>query len=151
MRKSGEPFYSHPLEVASIAAFYSPKTEVIIVAILHDVVEDTEIENSLIKYIWGKSVSKIVEMVTDLNEELDVTFKPNEDLLLYKKIKTFDKDASLIKVCDRLHNMRTLGSMKREKQKKKALETLQTYVLMAKEIGILDLAFELEKLSQKRL
>ena len=88
VRKSGEPFYSHPLKVASIVASYLPKTEIIIVAILHDVVEDTEIENSLIKYLFGKSVSKIVEMVTDLNEELDLTFKPNEDFLLYKKIKT---------------------------------------------------------------
>ena len=151
MRKSGEPFYSHPLEVASFVSYYSFSTEVIITGILHDVVEDTKISSTSIKFIFGKNVSKVVSMLTDLDEKLNRTFKPGKDVLLYKKIKTFNKDASLIKVCDRLHNMRTLGSMKIEKQKKKALETLQTYVLMANNIGLPDLASELETLSKKRL
>ena len=150
MRKSGEPFYSHPLEVASLVASYLTKTEVITTAILHDVVEDTQISSYMIKYFWGPNISSLVEMLTDLNDSIK-KLKPDKGILLYKKIKTFDKEASLIKVCDRLHNMRTLGSMKREKQKKKALETLQTYVLMARGLGLSDLANELEGLSRKIL
>ena len=127
-----------------------PKTEIIITAILHDVVEDTQISSYMIEYFWGPNVSTLIKMLTDLNDSIK-KLKPGEGILLYKKIKTFDKEASLIKVCDRLHNMRTLGSMKKEKQKKKSLETLQTYVLMAKELGLSDLADELEELSQKIL
>ena len=150
MRKSGEPFYSHPLEVASLVASYLTKTEVIITAILHDVVEDTQISSYMIKYFWGPNISSLVEMLTDLNDSIK-KLKPDKGILLYKKIKTFDKEASLIKVCDRLHNMRTLGSMKKEKQKKKSLETLQIYVLMARGLGLSDLANELEGLSRKIL
>jgi (p)ppGpp synthase/HD superfamily hydrolase len=124
-RKSGEPFYTHPLEVAYMLSKYKLKTDVIVTAILHDIVEDTEVTAGMILDGFGR---RIEEMVDRLTRDRPDGSKLSVEAILNNAYEKNDKDVLLIKLIDRLHNMQTIGSMSDEKQKKTALQTLKIFL-----------------------
>jgi (p)ppGpp synthase/HD superfamily hydrolase len=121
LRKSGEPYYTHPLEVAYMISEYNLTTNVIVTAILHDIVEDTEVTASMILDEFGR---RIEEMVDRLTRDRPDGSKLSVEEILNNAYEKNDKDVLLIKVIDRMHNMMTIGCMSDEKQKKEAQETL---------------------------
>ncbi len=177
LRKSGEPYIIHPLSVAYILADLELDLESIISGILHDVIEDTVYSYQDIVDSFGKEVADIVDGVTKL-ESLEVQMKGNleesapsdethpaekskdknyrEELQAENYRKMFlamakDIRVILIKIADRLHNMRTLKYMSNDKQKEKAQETLDIYCPLAHRLGISKLRHELEDLSFRYL
>ena len=147
-RKSGEPYILHPIAVAQIAAAeLMLDANTIIACFLHDVVEDTPYTLEQIKERFGDDVASLVRVVTkkpkkeyELSKQLD-NYKQLLDSLLY------DTRAILVKLADRLHNMRTLKSMKPEKQMKIAGETDYFYAPLANRLGLYNIKTELENLS----
>lgn len=152
-RRSGEPYIYHPLEVATIAAgeIGLGRTS-IICALLHDVVEDTSYTLEDIKTQFGEQVAQIIDGLTKIESTInneDVVSKQAEN---FKKIiftLSYDIRVILIKLADRLHNMRTLDSMPKEKQLKIASETSYLYAPMAYRLGLYAIKSELEDLSLK--
>jgi len=150
-RKTGEPFIYHPIEVATIAAAeIGLGRTAIISALLHDTVEDTDIRLSDIKAMFGDEVAKIIDGLTKI-EEISGSTSTAQAETLKKLLFTLTDDVRviLIKLADRLHNMRTLGSMSREKQLKTASETLYIYAPLAYRLGLYAVKSELEELSFK--
>jgi GTP pyrophosphokinase len=147
-RKSGEPYIIHPIAVATIVArdFGLGSTSVM-AAILHDVVEDTDYTVEDIKNLFGENVARIVDGMTKLSGELDT----RQALTLKKMLMTLSDDVRviLIKLADRLHNMRTLESLPPLKQLKVAGETLYLYAPLAHRLGLYAIKNELEELSFK--
>lgn len=129
-RKSGEPFYTHPLEVAYMLSEYKLKTDVIVTAILHDIVEDTEVTAGMILDEFGR---RIEEMVDRLTRDRPDGSKLSVEEILNNAYEKNDKEVLLIKVIDRLHNMQTIGVMSDPKQKKIAQETLE-YIIFYTQI-----------------
>jgi GTP pyrophosphokinase len=150
-RRSGEPFILHPLEVAIIAAdeIGLGRTS-IISALLHDTVEDTELSLDDINSMFGKEVSRIIDGLTKI-EGISESSVSSQSETLKKILLTLSDDVRviLIKLADRLHNMRTLDSMKREKQIKIASETKYLYAPLAYRLGLYLIKSELEDLSFK--
>jgi GTP pyrophosphokinase len=150
-RRSGEPFILHPISVAIIAAgeIGLGKTS-IIAALLHDTVEDTEITLEDISRMFGEEVAKIIDGLTKI-DELSVSSSTAQAETLKKILLTLTDDVRviLIKLADRLHNMRTLDSMPREKQLKIASETLFIYAPLAFRLGLYSIKSELEELAFK--
>ena len=150
-RKSGEPFIFHPLEVATIAAgeIGLGRTS-IIAALLHDTVEDTDITLADVEGMFGGEVARIIDGLTKIDEISDSTTTAQAETLK-KIIFTLSDDVRviLIKLADRLHNMRTLEIMPREKQLKIASETLFIYAPLAYRLGLFPIKSELEDLSFK--
>ena len=149
-RKSGEPYVLHPIEVARICAKQiGLGPTAIISALLHDVVEDTEVELSEIKEMFGDRVTKIVDGLT----KLDGTYKTeNPQAENFKKVlSTLVEDVRvvLIKIADRLHNLRTIGSMPRHKQLKIAAETEFIYSPLSHRLGLYEVKTELQDLCFK--
>lgn len=142
-RHSGEPYYSHPIEVAGITAKYIFDTETIVAALLHDVVEDTDSHLSQIELIFGTKVAEIVNALTKISFNLLLSKEET-----FNKINIFQdvqKKAITIKVIDRLHNIRTIGYvMPVEKQKRIAKETMQFYIPLAKYANLHLIAQELQ-------
>lgn len=145
-RKSGEPFIIHPLEVANVLTQMKCDETTVAAGLLHDVVEDTQITTEDIKKFFGDEIAFLVESVTKV-DALD--FKTNEEKqaenvrkLLLGMVK--DVRAILIKLSDRLHNMRTLHYIKPEKQKLIAKETLEIYAPLAHRLGIYWIKTEIE-------
>ena len=126
-RNTGEPFYSHPLAVAGLLAERYLKTDVIVAAILHDVVEDTECTLQLIKQTFNSRVAQIVERMTKvgIDDDGNITKQSIEETIniLYQ---TDDNETLFLKQHDRLHNLRTISGMSEEKQKKIAGETISS-------------------------
>ncbi len=122
-RKTGEPFYSHPLTVAEIAAEYYFKTDVIIAAILHDIVEDTECTLDDVRENFNSRIAQIVDRLTRVSfingEKIKIPF----DDVIANLINVKDNEALFIKQIDRIHNMITIEGLSPEKQKKIAAET----------------------------
>lgn len=147
-RKSGEPYIIHPIAVAIIVArdFGLGSTSVI-AAILHDVVEDTDYTIEDMKNLFGENVARIVDGLTKLSGEMDT----RQALTLKKMLMTLSDDVRviLIKLADRLHNMRTLDSLPPLKQLKVAGETLYLYAPLAHRLGLYNIKNELEELSFK--
>ena len=148
-RRSGEPFILHPISVATIAAreIGLGRTS-IIAALLHDTVEDTDMTLEDIAGMFGEEVAKIIDGLTKINEISDSNTTAQAETL--KKILltlTDDVRVILVKLADRLHNMRTLGSMPREKQLKIASETLFIYAPLAFRLGLYTIKSELEELA----
>ncbi len=145
-RKSGEPFYLHPIAVAKIVLSYNQDEETIIAALLHDTVEDTTMLLENIEMLFGKSVTNLVDGLTHLESKKEMFTKVN--LAKHENFSTLlevqDKRVLYIKLADRLHNMRTLGVKSYASQHKKADETLKFFVPLAKYLKLEDAAQELK-------
>ena len=148
-RKSGEPFISHPLEVAKILAEIELDQTSIIAAILHDLIEDTEFTYEKVKKEFGATVADIINGVTKLAKIVFSSREERQVENLRKMIIAMSEDVRiiLIKLADRLHNMRTLSSVSKEKRQLKAMETLEVYAPLAHRLGIYQIKSELEDLS----
>ncbi|MBQ2188754.1 MAG: bifunctional (p)ppGpp synthetase/guanosine-3',5'-bis(diphosphate) 3'-pyrophosphohydrolase [Bacteroidales bacterium] len=152
-RRSGEPYMYHPLAVATIiASEMGVGRTSIICALLHDVVEDTEYTLDYISEHFGEKVAKIVDGVTKLtNEDLDMGVHSPQAETFRKVIMSMSVDIRviLVKLADRLHNMRTLSSMPHHKQLKIASETTQIYAPIAYRLGLYRVKIELDDLCLK--
>jgi len=125
-RKSGEPYYTHPLEVAYMVSEYKLKTDVIAVSILHDIVEDTEVTVEMIEGTFGQ---RIAEMVDRLTRDRPNGTKLSVEEILNNAYHLKDKEVLLIKLFDRLHNIQTIKSQSPEKQEKICKETIKHMLL----------------------
>ncbi|GJL85883.1 MAG: GTP pyrophosphokinase [Micavibrio sp.] len=148
-RASGEPYYTHPVEVASILAGMKMDIGTIITAILHDTLEDTDATYEDLKKIFGEEVADLVNGVSKLTriESQTVEGKQAENFRKLLLAMSEDIRVLLVKLADRLHNMRTLDSFKdTEKRRRIALETLEIYAPLAERIGVHQMKEELEDL-----
>ena len=127
-RKSGEPYYSHPLEVAYMISEYKLKTDIIVASILHDIIEDTPVTAGMILDNFGW---RITEMVDILTRDRPDGNKLSVEEIINKAYQKQDEEALLIKLFDRLHNLKTLNAITEEKKKKIALETLSSFLAIA--------------------
>ncbi len=125
-RKSGDPYYSHPLEVAYMISEYKLKTNIIAVSILHDIVEDTEVTVEMIEGTFGQ---RIAEMVDRLTRDRPNGTKLSVEEILNNAYHLKDKEVLLIKLFDRLHNIQTIKSQSPEKQEKICKETIKHMLL----------------------
>lgn len=148
-RESGEAFFSHPVEVAGILTEYKMDSATIIAALLHDTVEDTAASYDDIAALFGDDVALLVNGVTKL-DKLHVKSEASKQAENFQKfVLAISEDIRvlLIKLADRLHNMRTLGVRKPEKRIKVARETMEIYVPLAERIGMQNIKDQLEDLS----
>jgi len=152
-RHSGAPYISHPIAVARILAPLHIDVQAIIAALLHDVVEDTEVTNEQVAEKFGKPVADIVEGLSKIDR---LKFETREDAQaenFRKMLLAMARDVRviLIKLADRLHNMRTLESMTPDKRERIARETMDIYAPIANRLGLNDIHHELQDLSFKYL
>ena len=152
-RKSGDPYIIHPVEVAYIAAQLSLDTTAISACLLHDVVEDTECAYDDVAALFGEPVAELVDGVTKLKQIKYTTREEQQVENLRKMFLAMAKDIRvvIIKLIDRLHNMRTMNFMPRHKQLRISKETLDVYAPLANRLGISKIKIELEDLSLKYL
>jgi guanosine-3',5'-bis(diphosphate) 3'-pyrophosphohydrolase len=148
-RKSGEPFVYHPLATADILADLRLDATTVTAALLHDVLEDTDATKEELAKRFGDELAEIVDGVTKLKRLPSGNLEEAQAESLRKMIVAMSKDVRviIIKLADRLHNMRTLAYLKRETQLKKAQETLEIYAPLAHRLGIHSVKWELEDLS----
>ncbi len=147
-RVSGEPYIYHPLEVANILADMHMDNQTLIAALLHDVIEDTDTAKKEISKRFGKSVAELVDGVSKLTQ---VTFDSVEEAQAHnfrKMLMAMSSDIRviLVKLADRLHNMRTLCVLRPDKRRRIARETLEIYVPIAQRLGLNTIRLELEEL-----
>lgn len=148
-RKSGEPFYLHPLAVAQIVLDYTKDEDTIVGALLHDTVEDTELPLAQIGFMFNARVQRIVDGVTHLDSNLNTLHKvklaPHENI--QQLLEATDKQVLYVKLADRMHNMRTIqGHRSVAKRKLIAHETLQFFVPIARNLKLLQAAKELKEI-----
>ncbi len=153
LRNSGEKFFIHPFNVALILADLNMDTATIIAGLLHDVIEDTNNSYEKIEEEFGTEIADLIDGVTKLKMLKYKTKQENQAENLRKMVLAMAKDIRVIivKLADRLHNMRTLEYMTDEKKKEKALETLEIYAPLAHRLGISKIKWELEDLSLRYL
>lgn len=153
MRHSGDPYVTHPIAVARILTPLHLDVQAIIAALLHDVIEDTPVTAAEVAERFGLPVAELVEGLSKLDK---IHFETREDAQaenFRKMLLAMARDVRviLIKLADRLHNMRTLGSMSREKCERIASETMEIYAPIANRLGLNDIHHELQDLSFKHL
>ena len=148
LRKSGEPFYTHPLEVAYMISDYNLKTDVITASILHDIIEDTEVTVRMIQDTFGQ---RIAEMVDRLTRDRPDGSKLSVGEILNNSYQEKDREVLLIKLFDRLHNMQTIGVKSPEKIKKIADETLLIFIALAMYLEVVEIKQKLSELCIKEI
>ena len=149
-RKSGEPFYLHPVMVAKIVASFTPEVDVIVAALLHDIVEDTAVPLAQIELMFNAKISEIVDGATHLDNLSDIIYRLQleDHENLNQLLEAEDERVLYVKLADRIHNMRTIQFHSSiAKQKKIAGETLSFYVPVAKCLGLEKVAEELKTMS----
>ncbi|WP_376751977.1 RelA/SpoT family protein, partial [Brevundimonas nasdae] len=149
LRASGDPYFAHPIQVAGILTDYKLDTATIVTALLHDVVEDTSATRDDIAEMFGEEIAVLVEGVTKLSRlELQAEHtRQAENLRKFILAISRDVRVLLVKLADRLHNMRTLQYVKPEKRERISRETLEVYAPLGRSIGIHSIASELEELA----
>lgn len=148
-RASGDPYFSHPLEVASILTGLKLDDETIATALLHDTIEDTQTTKDEIDKLFGPKVASLVDGLTKI-EKLNLVSKKTQQAENFRKLLiaiSSDVRVLLVKLADRLHNMRTLEHMRPEKRRLIAQETMDIYAPLAGRMGIQEIRDELEELS----
>lgn len=152
-RRSGEPYIYHPLEVARILAEMRLDAQTIIAAILHDVIEDTPTAKDHLEKSFGKDVAELVDGVSKINQ-IEFSSLEEEQAENFRKMflaMARDIRVILIKLADRIHNMRTMAAMPRDKQRRIARETLDIYAPIANRLGVRQWTYELEELGFRTL
>ena len=139
-RKSGEAYYTHPLEVAYMISEYKLKTDLIVASILHDIIEDTEVTAKMIHNAFGQ---RIAEMVDRLTRDRPDGTKLTVEEIINSTYKNGDKEVLLIKLIDRLHNIQTIESMSTQKIKKIIAETLTNFIASSMYLGLLEIEQQL--------
>jgi GTP pyrophosphokinase len=150
-RASGDPYFSHPLEVAAILTDLKLDDATITAALLHDVIEDTDVTRSEIDQKFGTEIGELVEGLTKI-KKLDLVTKKAEQAENFRKLLvaiSSDIRVLLIKLADRLHNMRTLGHKRPESRRRTSDETLEIYAPLAGRMGMQGMREELEALAFK--
>ena len=149
LRRDGSKYITHPVAVSNILLDLKMDPDSICAALMHDVLEDCDVNKNNLKKLFGDSVAEIVDGVSKLGK-LDITSKNDRDANnLQKMMLAMSKDVRvvLVKICDRLHNMRTIEHLIRSKQIKKSKETIELYGPLALRIGMQDIRAELEDLA----
>lgn len=157
-RHSGAPYVTHPIAVATILGGLHMDPDTVAAGLLHDVVEDTDLDNDYLREHFGETIANLVEGVTKLakinelgNAREGIADAKAESLRKMFLAMVDDVRVVIIKLADRLHNMRTLGSQKKHKQKRIARETLDIFAPLANRLGIWQIKWELEDLSFRYL
>ena len=152
-RKDGSPYITHPLAVADLVADLELDPDSVIAALLHDTIEDTGATHGDVAKRFGEPVAELVEGVTKLTRVQYASREEKQMENLRKMLLAMSKDIRviLIKICDRLHNMRTMQYQSPKKQREKALETMEIYAPLAHRLGMQRIKWELEDLSLKYL
>ena len=152
-RKTGEPYIEHPVSVAAIVLELGLDTTSIVAALLHDVVEDTSVTLEEVEKEFGKETAHLVDGVTKLGKIVISTQEEQQAENLRKMLLAMSQDirVMLIKLCDRLHNMRTYEGWKPQKQRDKALEVMEVYAPIAHRLGINSIKDELQDISLRIL
>jgi GTP diphosphokinase / guanosine-3',5'-bis(diphosphate) 3'-diphosphatase len=148
-RASGDPYFSHPLEVASILTSLKLDDDTIATALLHDTIEDTQTTKDEIERLFGPNIASLVDGLTKI-EKLNLVSKKTQQAENFRKLLiaiSSDVRVLLVKLADRLHNMRTLEHMRPEKRRLIAQETMDIYAPLAGRMGIQEFRDELEELS----
>ena len=153
MRQSGDPYISHPVAVAEIVAHWQLDAQAVIAALLHDVMEDTEVSKDEISRRFGKPVAELVDGVSKLDHLEFQTQAEAQAESFRKMILAMARDVRvmLIKLADRLHNMRTLDAVSPEQRRRVAKETLEIYGPIANRLGLDSLYREMQELGFKHL
>src|SRR5438132_5669095 len=152
-RASGDPYFSHPLEVAAILTDHKLDDATIAAALLHDTIEDTEATRTEIDQVFGQDIGALVEGLTKLKKLDLVTREAKQAENLRKLLLAIAADVRvlLVKLADRLHNMRTLSHMPPEARRRSAEETLDIYAPLAGRMGMHEMREELEDLAFREL
>ena len=148
MRQSGDPYITHPLAVANILADMRMDHESLMAALLHDVIEDTGVTKGKISRRFGRTVADLVDGVSKLGEVASASRAEQQAESFQKMTLAMSRDirVMLVKLADRLHNMRTLGVLSPEKKRRIARETIDIYAPIAQRLGINDVRLEFEDL-----
>ena len=149
LRTSGDPYITHPLAVASILLDYCMDTDTICAALLHDTVEDTDVTLDELRKKFGEDVALMVDGVTKIGLVPLVSKEEQQAENIRKILMAMSKDIRviIIKLADRLHNMRTLAARPPEKQRKTSLETMNFYAPIAHRLGMSDVKEEMEDIA----
>ncbi|WP_375331593.1 HD domain-containing protein [Candidatus Tisiphia endosymbiont of Temnostethus pusillus] len=147
MRQSGEPYYSHPLEVAYMISDDLYRTDIIVTSILHDTIEDTELTEKMIAYIFGEQVASQVEALSRNKPHGKISSAEILDILLQQE----KYDVALIKLFDRVHNLQTLGVKSPEKARKIIEETIQEFIRLTIHLEAINLEKKLIELCHQYL
>jgi GTP pyrophosphokinase len=153
-RASGDPYFSHPIEVAGILTDFNLDDQTIVTALLHDTIEDTLVTYEEIESAFGKDVARMVDGVTKLSkiEAMSENERAAENLRKFLLAMSDDIRVLLVKLADRLHNMRTLHFIKNEQKRRRiARETMDIYAPLAERIGMYDFMREMQLLSFREL
>ncbi|HKV38873.1 MAG TPA: bifunctional (p)ppGpp synthetase/guanosine-3',5'-bis(diphosphate) 3'-pyrophosphohydrolase [Blastocatellia bacterium] len=153
VRKSGEPYLSHPLEVANILADLKLDPVCVVTGLLHDIVEDTEVTTETIAEYFGPEIAHLVEGLTKISKLDHGSYEERQALNMRKMLLAMVDDVRvvLVKLADRLHNMRTLEYLPAEKRRRISQETLDVYGPIAHRLGMSKVRGELEDLAFKHL